>query len=73
MVEWLGLEGRLKIIYFQLPCCGQGCQSLNRALDQVVSMPPGLEHLQGWGIQKFSGQLLPEKEEKEGAGAHKSL
>lgn len=29
-------------------------------LDQVAqsSMQPGLEHLQGWGIQSFSGQSI---------------
>ena len=36
ITEWLGLEGTSKIICFQTPCCGLGCQPLSQALDQVA-------------------------------------
>ena len=41
----------------QLPCHVQG----HLPLDQVAQSPviPGLEHVQGWGIHTFSGQLIP--------------
>lgn len=46
------MEGTSKIIQLQPPCCGQCCQLLNQALDQVVQSPttrPGLHHRWGWG------------------------
>lgn len=46
ITEWLGLEETAKIIKFQLPCCGQGCQPLDQVLDQAA--PFNLP--QGWGI-----------------------
>ncbi|KAK4822675.1 hypothetical protein QYF61_019042 [Mycteria americana] len=57
MSEWFGLEGTLKIIWFQAPCHGQG----HLPLDQVAQSPiqPGLEHFQGWDIHSFSGQPVP--------------
>ena len=52
ITERLELEGTSKIIQFQSSCCGQGCQPLNQAPDQVAHSPiqNGLVHLQGWGI-----------------------
>jgi len=54
IIEWFGLEGTLKIIEFQPPCCGQG----HLPLDRVAQIPiqPDLEHFQGGGIHSFSGQ-----------------
>jgi len=50
ITEWFGLEGTLQIIWFQLPCHGQG----HLPLDQVARSPiqPGLEHLQGGDNKK---------------------
>jgi len=47
IIEWFGLEGTLKIIWFQPPCHKQG----HLPLDQVAqsSIQPGLEHFQGGG------------------------
>jgi len=47
-MEWFGLEGTFRIIYFQLPCHGQG----HLSPDQVAQSPlqPGLEHFQGGGF-----------------------
>lgn len=41
--DWFGLEGTLKVISFQLPCCGQG----HLPLDQAAQGPtqPGLERI----------------------------
>jgi len=57
-VPWKGIS---KIIQLQLPCCGQSCQPLNQAPAQAAQGPiqPSLKHLQGWGIHRFSGQLVP--------------
>jgi len=46
ITEWFGLEGTLKIIYFQPPCHGQG----HLPLDQVAQSPiqPGLEGFGGF-------------------------
>ena len=57
IIEWFGLEGTLKIIWFQPPCHGQG----HLPLDQVAQSPiqPGLEHCQGWGSHNFPGQPVP--------------
>ena len=49
------LEGTLKIISFQIPCCGQGCPQP----DHAALIQPGLECLQGLGIHNFSGQPVP--------------
>ena len=57
IIEWFGLEGILKIIWFQplfheqvyLPL-DQGAQS---------SIQSGLEHCQGGDIHSFSGQPVP--------------
>ena len=59
--EWLGVDRTSKIIWFQPPFCGQGCQPLNQALDQRAQGPiqPGLEHLQGQSVHNLSGQLVP--------------
>ena len=56
-MEWFGLEGTLKIIWFQPPCHEQG----HLPLDQVAqsSIQPGLERCQGGGIHSFSGQPVP--------------
>jgi len=56
-MEWLGLEGTLKIIWFQPPCHGQG----HLPPDQVAQSPiqPGLEHCQGGDSHSFSGQPVP--------------
>lgn len=35
IMEWLGLDGTLKTIYFQLPCHGQG----HHSLDQIALSP----------------------------------
>ena len=53
IIEWFGLEGTLKIIWFQAICHGQG----HLPVDQVAQSPiqPGLEHCQGGGIHSFSG------------------
>jgi len=57
IIEWFGLEGTLKIIWFQIPCHEQG----HLPPDQVAqsSIQPGLEHCQGGGSHSFSGQSLP--------------
>ena len=57
IVEWFGLEGTLKIIWFQPPCHEQG----HLPPDQVAqsSIQPGLEHCQGGGSHSFSGQPGP--------------
>ena len=43
------------IIWFQPPCCVQGCIPLDQAAQSHIQ--PGLECLQGWGIHNLSGQL----------------
>jgi len=48
ITEWFGLEGTLKIIWFQLPCHGQGHLPLEQGAQS--SIQPGLEHFQGGGI-----------------------
>ncbi|KAK4827689.1 hypothetical protein QYF61_020823 [Mycteria americana] len=57
IIEWFGLEGTLKIIFFQPTCHGPG----HLPLDQVAQSPiqPGLECFQRWGIHSFSGQPVP--------------
>ena len=51
--EWFGLEGTLKIIWFQPPCHEQG--HLPPAQGAQSSIQPGLEHCQGGGSHSFSG------------------
>jgi len=53
MIEGFGLEGTLKIIWFQPPWRGQR----HLPLDQVAQSPiqPGLEQCQGGGIHSVSG------------------
>ena len=55
-VEWIGLEGTLKIIYFQLPAMGQGHQPPVQAAQGPIQ--PDLEYLWGGGIHSFSGQSV---------------
>jgi len=57
IIEWFGLEGILKVIWFQPPCHEQG----HLPPDQVAQSPiqPGLEHCQGGGSHSFSGQPVP--------------
>ena len=54
IIEWFGLEGTLKIIWFQSPCHGQA----HLPPDQVAQSPiqSGLEQCQGGGSHSFSGQ-----------------
>ena len=57
IIEWFGLQGTLKIIWFQPPWHGQG----HLPLDQVAQSPNqlGLECFQGGGSHSFSGQPGP--------------
>ena len=57
IIEWQGLEGTLKPIWFQPPCHEQG----HLPPDQVAqsSIQPGLEHCKGGGSHSFSGQPVP--------------
>jgi len=54
IIEWFGQEGTLKIIWFQSPCHERG----HLPPDQVAqsSIQPRLEHCQGGGSHRFSGQ-----------------
>ena len=54
-MEWFGLEGTFKIIWFQPPCHEQG--HLPPAQRAQSSIQPGLEPCQGGGSHSFSGQL----------------
>lgn len=58
-MEWLRLEGTLKVIKFQLPCPGQGCQPLDEAAQDPIQ--PHLECRQRTGIHNLSKQpvVLP--------------
>ena len=38
-------------------CCGQGCHSPDQGAQGSIQL--GLEHLQGQGIQSFSGEPVP--------------
>jgi len=58
MVEWFGLEGTLKIIWFQRPCHGRG--HLPPAQGAQSPIQPGLELCQGGGSHSSSGQPGPE-------------
>ena len=51
IIEWFGLEGTLKITWFQPPCHEQ----VHLPLDQVAqsSIQRGLEHCQGEGIHSL--------------------
>ena len=57
ILEWFGLEGTLKTIWFQPPCHEQG--HLPPAQGAQSSIQPGLEHCQGGGSHSFSGQPGP--------------
>jgi len=57
IIEWFGLEGTLKIIWFQPPCYEQG--HLPPAQVAQSSIQPGLEPCQGGGSHSFSGQTGP--------------
>jgi len=62
-MEWFGLKGTLKIIWFQFLCHGQG--HLPPAQLAQSSIQPGLEHCQGGGSHSFSGEHF--------VSSHKSL
>ena len=53
----LWVEGTFRGHLAQAPCSEQG----HLALDQVAQSPiqPGIECLQGWGIEHLSGQPVP--------------
>jgi len=57
IIEWLGLEGDSKIIWFQTP-------AMDRLATHQLNCPrphttwDEHEQLQGWGIHSFSGQLV---------------
>ena len=53
IIEWIGLEGTLKITELQPPAMGWFPPPAQAALGPIQ---PGLEHLQGRGIHSFSGQ-----------------
>lgn len=55
--EWFRLEGILKIIQFQPPCNGQGHLPLDQVAQSLIL--PGFVHFQEWGINNFSGQIVP--------------
>jgi len=57
IIEWFGLEGTLKIIWFHPPCHEQE----HLPPDQVAqsSIQPGLEYCQERGSHSFSGQPEP--------------
>ena len=57
IIAWFGLEGTLKIIWFQPPCQEQG--HLPPAQGAQSSIHPGLEPCQGGGSHSFSGQPGP--------------
>ena len=57
IIEWFGLEGTLKIIWFQPPCHEQ--EHLPPAQGAQSSIQPGLETCQGGGSHSFSGQPGP--------------
>ena len=57
IIEWLRLEGALKIIQFQLPFHDQDCQPLDQTGQDPIQ--PGLECLPRWGIRRFSGRPVP--------------
>ena len=61
IIEWLELEGTLRIIKFQPTCPKQDHQSPDLVLDQVTQRPfqPVLEHFQGQSIHSFYGQPIP--------------
>ena len=58
ITEWPGLEGSSRIMKLHPLRHRQGHQLPNSVPDQAAQSPiqPGLEHLQGWGIQNHSGQ-----------------
>jgi len=54
IIESLELEGTFKDHLVQLPCNEQGHAQLNQVAQGLTQ--PGLESLQGWGINHISGQ-----------------
>jgi len=55
-IERRDLKGHL----VPTPCCRQGCQPLNQALDQILAqVAQALSSLQGWSIHNVSGQPVP--------------
>jgi len=54
ITEWLSLEETSKIMQFQPPCQGQGCQPLDQAAQGPIQ--PGPECLQRWHM--ISKELL---------------
>jgi len=57
IIEWPGLDGTSKSIWFQLHCCQQGCQPLDQTPPNQLAqgaISPGLGHFQGWEIHSFS-------------------
>ena len=57
LTEWFGLEGTLKITWFQPPCHRQGHLLVGQAAQSPIQ--PGLERCQGRGSHRFSGQPVP--------------
>ena len=62
--EWLGLEETSRINKFQPSCYRQDYQLLAQILHQIAHGPiqPHLEHLQGQGIHRLSGQPAAENQ-----------
>ena len=60
IIEWLGLGGTSRIMKLQSTHSRQGHQPPHLIPDQAAQgpIPPGHEHLQGWGIHSLSGQLF---------------
>jgi len=57
IMEWFGLEGASKTIWFQPPCHRQGHLPPDQSAEGPIQ--PGLEHCQGGGSHSFSGQPGP--------------
>jgi len=57
IIEWFGLEGTLKIIWFQPPCHEQGLLLPDQGAQSSVQ--PGLEHCQGGvkSLETFQARL----------------
>ena len=56
IIEWLGLEGTFKIIWFQPPCYRQGHLPLDQAAHSPIQ--PSLDCLQGMVIHTLSCNLF---------------
>jgi len=57
ILESLELEGTSEGHQIQLPCNAQGQHSTGQVVQDLIQ--PGLESLQGWGINHISGQPVP--------------